>query len=266
MRGIVASRQKSKNPPPGAKRGRKPLLENRPDRDEILAELIAPGANLASISRRIGVSHDILARFRDKWLPLPIRNMLNRYDPRALEAAQLDVLSRFIDTIEKSHKMLTAADLWLRDPDDPSVYNLNPRTHEVDIVFEERPSTLGDACPTCGHQKREVTSPVPIRKTEKLWKLMDDVERGLGITVVKGETKIADTRKLLLEAAATMKPILEVYGRSTGQIKSDPAVSLNLFLASPDWKATQAALVEAVREHPDAAQKIALALEEVGKK
>jgi len=257
--------RKDRPKPPGAKRGPKPKLENRPDRDKLLAEVLDPKANLVAIASRIGIHHRTLQRWRDANAPAPIRAMLQRVGDRVLEAAQLDVLSRFIDTIEKSHKMLTAADLWLRDPDDPSVYNLNPRTHEVDIVFEERPSTLGEPCPTCLHQKREVTSPIPIRKTEKLWKLMDDVERGLGITVVKGETKIADTRKLLLEAAATMKPILEVYGRSTGQIKADPAVTLQVFLGSPDWQATQAVLVEAVREHPEAAEKVAAALEAVGK-
>lgn len=188
---------------------------------------------MSAISERIGVSRNAVTEFRDKFCPKPIRDLLNRHDRGALEAAQLDVLSRFIDTIEKSHKMLMAADEWLTDPTDPTKYNLNPRLHDVDIVYDQN---VGDD--------------KTIRKTEKLSKLMADVEAGLGISIQRGETKIADPRKLLLEAAATMKPILEIYGKQTGQVKADPKIEVNL-TASPEWLAIEARFAQLRDARPE---------------
>lgn len=200
------------------KRGPKPKLENRPDAEQLLAEVLQPGANLSAIARRIEVGRNTLIKWRDKRMPKALQAVLERAGNGALEAVQLDVLTRFIDAIEKSHTMLKAADEWLRDPRDPSRYNLSPRTHEVDVVYEE---TVGD---------------LTIKRAAPLSQLLATVEQGLGVTVVRGETKVADTRELHLKAVAAMSSVLEKYGKATGQIKPDPAATVNV-LVLPETKA-----------------------------
>ena len=201
------------------KRGPKPKLENRPDAEQLLAEVLQPGANLSAIAVRVGVSRNTLAQWRDKRMPKPLQAIIERAgNSAALEAVQLDVLTRFIDAIEKSHTMLKAADEWLRDPKDPSRYNLSPRTHEVDVVYEE---TVGE---------------LTIKRAAPLSQLLATVEQGLGVTVVRGETKVADTRELHLKAVAAMSGVLEKYGKATGQIKPDPAATVNV-LVLPETRA-----------------------------
>lgn len=203
----------------GAKRGPKPRLEDRPDAGALLAEVLDPGANLGAIAVREGVHRNTLRAWRDRNAPPEVREIiLKAGGSAALEAVQLDVLTRFIDAIEKSHTMLKAADEWLRDPKDPSRYNLSPRTHEVDVVYEE---TLGD---------------LTIKRAAPLSQLLATVEQGLGVTVVRGETKVADTRELHLKAVAAMSSVLEKYGKATGQIKPDPAATVNV-LVLPETKA-----------------------------
>lgn len=234
-----------------AKRGRPPLVENHPKRDEILSALLTPGANFEGIQRKFGISEKALDTFRKKYVTSATQVMLDRVATSVpLETLHLDVLSELANLSRLAAKMLSAADAWLEDPNAPGKYNLNPRTHEVDVVYEQ--VIPGDP-------------PRTARKTEKLAKLMRDVEEGLGITVVKGETRTADPRKLLLDAVDTLKPVLELLGKATGQIKPEPpAAQLNVFLGSPDWARIEELLVATLRPWPPALEAAGKALAEIG--
>lgn len=235
---------------PGRKRGPAPKLANRADAAEILEEVRSPAANLCAIARRIGVSPNTLRAFRDEYTPKPLLEASARASRLPRPDLQVPVLERLDGCIVLAEKMLSAADAWLEDPNAPGKYNLNPRTHEVDVVYEQ--VIPGDP-------------PRTARKTEKLAKLMRDVEEGLGITVVKGETRTADPRKLLLDAVDTLKPVLELLGKATGQIKPEPpAAQLNVFLGSPDWARIEETLVSALRDWPPALEAAGKALAEIG--
>jgi len=221
------------------------------ERQERAVDPKAPGRN-------------VIGRHRDICMPAAVRAAESKLQEPRLAIVQavataaterLDAvkpLVAFSDRIEALlipiEKLITACDLWLAHPTDPTRYDLNPRTYEVDVTFDQPMGNLS------------------IRKTEKLSKLMADVEAGLGITVVKGEAKTADVRKLILDAVACGRTNLELIAKILGLLKPETqAVTINQFLGSPDWQATQAVLVEAVREHPEAAEKVAAALEAVGK-
>lgn len=227
-----------------AKRGRPPQVENRPDADEILEALLSPDSNYAQICRAYGLSREALDTFRAKKITKPIQKLLDLASKKGTGTEYLDVLAKLTVSIEKAYEMLLAADLWLRDPDDPTRYNLNPRTHEVEVVTEE-PNPMGTGV---------------IRRTVLLSHLLARVEQDIGITVIKGETKIADPRKLLLDAVATLKPVLELLGKATGQIKPDPATTINVLVASPAWIEIRGAIVAALQPHPEALSAVRLAL------
>ncbi|MCC6131416.1 MAG: hypothetical protein IT186_15970 [Acidobacteria bacterium] len=156
------------------------------------------------------------------------------------ETSQLDVVASLGRLIERAEMMLTAADEWLRDPADPSRYNLNPRTHEIEVVYEEEDG---------GRM---------VRKTAKLSHLMERLEKNLPITIIKGESRTADPRKLLLDAVATLKPVLELLGKASGQLASDAAV--NVFFEGPEWRRITDTLIAAIAPFPGAAEAAAGAL------
>ena len=221
--------------------GRKPAWQTHPKRDEIVAALLAPGANLSAIARQFGVSRDTALKFRKRAIGPSTQQMLDRQAlAPSVEAAKVEVLASLSNLTARAEKMLAACDEWLTDPNAPGKYNLNPRTHEVDIVLEE---TLPGPPPRT------------IRKTEKLSKLMRDVEEGLGITVVKGETKTADPRKLLLDAVDSLRPVLETIGKATGQIRPEPKIEIHLH---PEVQEIRKRLVTwVIEKHADEAEEIA---------
>jgi len=225
------------------KAGRPPAIESHPRRDEILEALLTPGANSEQIQRTFGISRKALETFRGKYVTAGTQAMLDRAaGPVPLAVAQQDVMARLDNLVHKAEKMLWAADAWLEDPNAPGRYNLNPRSHEVDVIYERKVGNL------------------TVRRTEKLGKLLADVESKLGISVVRGETKTADPRKLLLEAVATLKPVVELIGKATGQIKPDPAAQVNVLVASPEWLAMREKIADALEPFPAALEAVRGAL------
>ena len=118
--------------------------------------------------------------------------------------------------------MLEAIDAWLEDPNAPGKYDLNPRSNEIEVVYEEEVQ-VGDG-------KTRIR-----RRTEKLSVLLRKVEGELGVGALGWEAKTADPRKLLFDAVATLKPLCELIGKATGQLRTDPAVTLNVFLETREW-------------------------------
>ena len=230
----------------GQKRGPAPKLDNRPDAAEILEELRAPGAKLSVIARRLKVSDDTLRAFRDRHVPKSVRDAdarLSRLPRLDLQVSQLERLDAMSTKLEL---MADAIDRSLRDPDDATRYNLDPRAREITVVFAE---TVGDRA---------------VQKVSRLDDLLERVEQGLGVSVVRWEVKSADLRVLLKDLAVAIKPISELLGKARGEIKADPVVSMNVFLASRDWQEVEARLLEAIRPCPRCLEAAGKALEGVG--
>jgi len=231
---------------PGRKRGPAPKLDNRPDAQAILDELREPSANLSAIARRLEVDPDTLRKFRDKHLPKSVREADARLSRLPRPDLQVSQLERLDAVASKLDLMVEAIDRALRDPDDPRRYNLDPRAREVTVVVEE----------TVGERK--------VQKVRKLDDLLESVEKELGVSVVRWEIKSADLRVLLKDLAATIKPIAELLGKTRGEIKPDPAVTLNVFLESKEWTALESALVESLRPWPPALEAAGRALATIG--
>lgn len=197
--------------------------------------------SITKIAEEFGFRPNTLRGHYMKHLPGALRVVAARHAELVKETNGLDVMASLGRCADKAERMLAAADAWLRDPNDPEKYNLNPRTHEVEIVYEERVDKL------------------TVRKTARLSDLMRAVEEGLGVTVVKGEARTADPRKLLLDAVASLKPVVELIGKQTGQIKADPKIEIHLH---PEVVSLRQRLVAwVVERHPDEAEEIAGLLE-----
>lgn len=230
----------------GKKRGPAPKLDNRPDAADILDELRDPSAKLSAIARRLGVDRDTLRDFRDRHIPKAVREAVARASRLPRLDLQVSQLERLDAVASKLDLMVDAIDRALRDPEDPSRYNLDPRAREVTVVVEE---TVGDR---------------RVQKVRKLDDLLERVERGLGVSVVRWEIKAADLRVLLKDLAATIRPIAETLGKTRGEIKADPVVSLNVFLATQEWAQIETGLIEALRPWPPALEAAGRALATLG--
>jgi len=230
----------------GRKRGPAPKLEGRADAADILEELRQPGAKLCTIAARIKVAPNTLRAFRDKYEPKSIQEATARASRLPRMDLQVSQLERLDAVASKLDLMVEAIDRTLRDPDDPSRYNLDPRAREVTVVFEE----------TVGERR--------VQKVRKLDDLLERVEMGLGVSVIQWHVKTADIRVLLKDLAATIKPIAELLGKTRGEIKPDPVVSMNVFLGSKEWAGMESALVEALGPWPPALEAVGNALARLG--
>lgn len=230
----------------GKKRGPAPKLDNRPDAADILDELLDPAANRAAIARRLGVSVDTLDRFEKRYVPGPAREAVRRASRLPRPDLQVSQLERLDSVCAQLDMMREAIDRALRDPEDPTRYNLDPRAREVTVVFEEM----------VGERR--------VQKVRKLDDLLERVEQKLGVSVVRWEVKSADLRVLLKDLAVAVKPISELLGKTRGEIKADPVASLNVFLAGPSWATVADAVAEALRPHPAAAADVEVALARLG--
>ncbi len=232
--------------PLGRKRGPAPKLEGRADAADILEELRQPDAKLCAIAARIKVAPNTLRAFRDKYEPKSVREASARASRLPRMDLQVSQLERLDAVSAKLELMVDAIDRAFRDPDDPTRYNLDPRAREVTVVVEEK----------VGERR--------VQKVRRLDELLLRVEAELGVSVVRWEVKSADPRVLLKDLAATMKPIAELLGKTRGEIRPDPAVSLNVFLGSKEWTEIEAGLVEALRPWPPALEAAGLALAKMG--
>jgi len=247
--------RKDRKPKVGSRAGRKPKLRNRPDRLELLRRCLAADANISAIARENRVHRDTLANFVDEMVPPFVQDMLHRAGNGGLVAAQIEALEELNDVASKMKLYFDAADRWLRDPDDPTRYSLSPRETEILVIWELE--VEGDNGKPRTIKRKELLTDILKRCGEKGGPTVEEIR------VV--EINAGNPRKLFLDGVTAGKPLYELIGKAKGQIKSDPAVTLQVFLGSPDWQATQAVLVEAVREHPEVAEKVAAALEAVGK-
>ena len=174
------------------------------------------------------------------------------------ETSQLDVMAALGRAAQKLERFLGAADAWLTDPRDPTRYDLGPRDGEVFVIWEKEVD-MGDGVRAVVERKKESLADILRRCGEKSTTAPQPGE----IRTV--EVKHGDPRKLLLDAMTAGKPLLELLGKATGQIKPEPpAAQLNVFLGGPDWARIEETLVATLRPWPPALEAAGKALREIG--
>lgn len=220
---------------------------SHPKRKAIDARLSAvPRQPISRIAREFGLPETTLARHKKVHLPAPLQVVIDRHAKLEEETREMDVLASLGRMVNRAESMLAASDEWLRDPANPEKYNLDPRSSEVWIVWQphgggpRQKARLSELL-----ERIETISLEYVRKTDVLAHLApyDEARESLAYLTHAGpplpvrseidmrltEAKVSDPRELLLKAIATLKPVLELLGKATGQLKAEaPAVQMQI--------------------------------------
>ncbi len=142
-------------------------------------------------NRRIAAQFELAAtsirRHKGEHLPLSLVTAERAQQQEAQQIHALDLLQQIARQVERVGLLSDATDHWLRDPEDPSRYSIDPRPEDISVVYHS-PGDDGK----------------PIRRKRRLSEIIGEIE-GTGLTVDHVETKHADPRELLLKAADGMK-------------------------------------------------------------
>lgn len=221
-----------------------------PERVAIDHALVA-GEPYRGIARRFAVSDDAVERHAAHHLPaLLTKAQQERLSQHAAslgeqaytqevteQAHALDVMVELRRCFERVTLLFDACDRWLRDPADPSRYDIGPRAEDIQVTY------------AVGTRKGGVQQ----REKAALSQLLSRVEEG-GVVVERWETKYADPRELALKTAAQLKAQLELLAKLMGQL--DERAQVNVLLA-PEWLALRSALFQALAPYPAARQAVA---------
>jgi hypothetical protein len=164
----------------------------------------------------------------------------------AEQSADADRLKAELERcFERVNLLFDACDRWLRDPTDPTRYDIGPRAYELRVTYEDE----------SGNRHKATLA-------ELLSRAGDAGETGRGVTMV--ETKHTDPRELVLKTAARLQPQIELLARLIGELDERPQVNV---LVSPEWVAARAVVLEALSPYQEARTAVAgrlLQLDETG--
>lgn len=163
-----------------------------PEREAIDTGLVTL-VSYRNIAKRYDVSTTALVRHHDDHLPA---DLVKAKEAEAI-ARNTNVLMSLIEAAQRIKLLSDACDMWLRDADDPTRYDIGPRSEEVWVTYEIE---LDD-----GKTKRQKA---------RLSELLDRVA-GLG-SMLLVETKSADPRDLVLKCYDRLQGELELIAKVLG--------------------------------------------------
>jgi hypothetical protein len=223
---------------------RKCTVCTHPDRESI-DRLLVEGGSYTEIVSLYSVTKPALSRHKAEHLPATL-----------VQAKQVEDVARADGLLEELQRITTrvnllfdACDRWLRDPDDPTRYEIGPRVEDVKVTYE-----IFEA----GDNGR----PRTIRKKARLSDLLRQINRENGdeFTYTLVETKHADPRDLVLKAAASLRDQLELLARLMGELQEGSTVSV---LVNPQWLSLRTVILQTLAPYPDARLALADALAKV---
>ena len=211
-----------------------------PEREAIEKALIAGDLSYRHIASQFSVSTGALQRHKKKHLP----GGLIKAQEVQEQAQAINVMAELARTKERVDLLFDACDRWLRDPDDPSRYEIGPRAEDIKVTYWET-----------------VPGGKPVRRKERLSTILERVninkKGNLDFELV--ETKHADPRDLVLKAANQLQRHLELIARLLGELQDQSAV--NVLVVNPEWLQVRTVILQALDPFPDARLAVAEALD-----
>src|SRR5688500_17842396 len=122
-----------------------------PQRDAI-DKAIVSGESNRRIAAQFGLAETSIRRHAETHLPAS----LLASEQVKEEARAMDVMTEVQRIMARVNLLYDACDRWLRDPQDPTRYDIGPRSDEVSVVYTE-PGPMG----------------TPVRKKERLSVLLE---------------------------------------------------------------------------------------------
>ncbi len=183
---------------------------------EAIDRALVDGGSFRSIASRFGVSTMALQRHKNSHLsqllaenltvtpvPVPATDSVRRSGTAIQQHAghraaserdyALDILAQIGRQLERLNRLSDAVDEWLRDPDDPSRYSIDPRAEDVLVIYRQQIGEIAEGVPLYG-----------ARRKERLSVLLGRIE-GQNLEIEATETKHADPRELLIKAGDGLK-------------------------------------------------------------
>lgn len=171
------------------------LVETHPKKKKIIEALIKQKP-YAEIEKEFDIPRFSLMKYVKKQLPAQIAKEQSKN-----AQGYVDIYLKQVDEITaRCRKLFDACDEWLTDPDDPQKYSLDPRASEISVIYHPP-----------GEEKQ--------RKSAMLSELIDQLKTNLYVDPVAVRFKTADPRELILKTAESMKGLLELTAKITGDIK-----------------------------------------------
>jgi hypothetical protein len=203
-----------------------------PERPAIEGAVVA-GESAAAIAAKYRVSDDAISRHSAAHLPATLARAAQAVAAVQIEqqADALDVMAELRRCFERVNLVAEACDRWLRDPEEPSRYDVGPRAGDVLVIYLERDAE-GKA-----HQRKAPLDTLLARLIEH------------GLQPVGYEVKHADPRELMLKAVAQLRPSVELLAKLVGELDDRPIVNVTL---SPEWQRIRGGLLEALGPYPEA--------------
>jgi hypothetical protein len=182
------------------------------------------------IALKFGVSIDSVRRHRIDHMP--------KYLARTAKARELiskeKTLAGIEDMVHEVRMMFDACHEALLDPKDPSRYFLGPRSHEVEVIYEvEEKMEKGDI--KIHHEKA----------------LLSELLQEKGVPAVLVRWKIADPRKLILEASERLEHLIETIADISGFIPRNPEAPQTTINMRVIYQLVPN-IVQALRAYPEA--------------
>jgi hypothetical protein len=183
-----------------------------------IEKLLVEGVSYRDIARQYGVSFHAVGRHKTDHFPQlladsrPLDLVAKQPGNRDTVAKQTATIETYIESraddnhqhaidvirttarqVEHLELLSNAVSEWLRDPEEPSRYSIDPRAGEIMVVYED----FAD-CTERG---------LPRKKRARLSQLLAHIADGSQgmVRPLSGETKHADPRKLLTGVADSLK-------------------------------------------------------------
>lgn len=161
-----------------------------PERAAIDRALVA-GESMRGVARRFAASADALGRHAAGHLPL----LLTRSHEAGEGDRAVDLTAELARLLRRANLLGDACDAWLRHPDEPGRYCIDPRAEEIWVVVSE----VG-------------AGGKPARRRERLAAVIERLAAG-GVVIDRGETRTSDPRELVLKTIAAARELLEFVAR-----------------------------------------------------
>lgn len=218
--------------------GRNWTIDTHPQREAIVKELIKGDKTGREIARQYEITPAAISRYLNDRLIEKAAKVLAKRD----EAHGTDFIAEALQQDERVQKLLDACDDYLRDPEDPSRYELGPRSWEIDIVY----------------RTVEPDTDKMITRKESLQALLDKLDNA-GYQPWEVRMKQADPRKLLLEASNNLRATLELRAKLAGKlIENQTTVNVNL---NQYWVKFKQIILDATEKAPEVRARIIQAME-----
>lgn len=196
---------------------------------EALEMSLMQGETVPTVAARYGLSAFTIRNHRDKHL-LPD---LAAVEGAAEKVRAGNILVELRRHCERVALLSDACDEYLRDPVDPSRYDVGARAEEVTVIYVE-----------------EGADGQPVRKKATLAELLAKVDAG-GMDVRRVEIKHADPRDLLLKCYDRQESHQRLIGQLVGLLKSGGDTTINLSV-HPVFVKVQQVIQEVLAPYPGA--------------